>query len=121
MRGSIANFILPVLFVGVFYLLVLRPQRNRARNQQRVRSQLEVGAEVMTTAGMFARVAAVDQEEDSVLLESAPGVTARYVRAAVARVVTPAGGAPDGPPPANRPRRSPGEGDTPADENNPPA
>ena len=41
----------------------------------------------MTTAGLYGRIAQVD--DDSVLLEVAPGVTNRYVRAAVARVVTP--------------------------------
>ncbi len=70
-----------------FYFLLIRPQRNRAKQAGKIQQELQVGAEVMTTAGLYARIAQVD--DDTVLLEVAPGVTNRYVRAAVARVVTP--------------------------------
>jgi preprotein translocase subunit YajC len=42
---------------------------------------------VMTTAGLFAEVQAV--EDDQVHLEIAPGIVCRYSRAAVARVLDP--------------------------------
>jgi len=84
------NILLLVLLAAAFYVLILRPQRTRARALREVRSSLAVGADVLTTAGMYARVAAVDDEDGTVLLEIAPGVTARYLKAAVGRVVTPA-------------------------------
>lgn len=85
--GSL-GFILPlVLIVAVGYFLFIRPTRARQKRAQELRSDLEVGAEVMTTAGLFGRVAQVDDE--SLLLEVAPGVTMRFVKAAVAKVVTP--------------------------------
>src|SRR5664280_215372 len=85
------NILLLVLLAAAFYVLILRPLRTRARAlREEVRSSLAVGADVLTTAGMYARVAAVDDEDGTVLLEIAPGVTARYLKAAVGRVVTPA-------------------------------
>src|SRR5450759_5073890 len=84
------NILLLVLLAAAFYVLILRPQRTRARALREVRSSLAVGADVLTTAGMYARVAAVDDEDGTVLLEIAPGVTAQYLKAAVGRVVTPA-------------------------------
>ena len=45
------------------------------------------GVEVMTTAGLFATVHAVT--DDEVQLEVAPGVVQRYAKGAVLRIVTP--------------------------------
>ena len=78
-----------VLLAGVFYLLLIRPARARQRAQQAVVSRLTPGARVMTTAGLFGTVTAV--QDDQIDLEIAPGVTVRYVAAAVAKVIeTPA-------------------------------
>jgi preprotein translocase subunit YajC len=74
-----------VLIVGAFYLLIIRPSRNRQRLQQRLTDQLAVGARVMTTSGLFAEVVGFD--DDAVLLETAPGVTMRWTKAAVSRIL----------------------------------
>lgn len=80
--------LLPLLLIGVaFYFLVLRPARARQSAAIAVRSQLAPGARVMTTAGLFGTIEALDG--DDVLLEIAPGVTVRYVAAAIAKVVEP--------------------------------
>ncbi len=85
--GSAIGPLIPLLLIfAAFYLLILRPQRNRARQARQIQNALHVGAEVMTTAGLFARVAEV--RDDSVVLEVAPGVTNRYVKGAIARVVS---------------------------------
>ncbi|MCA1712600.1 MAG: preprotein translocase subunit YajC [Actinobacteria bacterium] len=67
------------------WLLVVRPQRARARALAEVRGQLAPGSRVMTTAGLHATVTAV--EGDTVLLEIAPGVQARFAASAVVRVL----------------------------------
>jgi len=74
-----------ILLAGVFYLLLIRPARNRQREQQAVVSRLVPGARIMTTAGLFGTITAVDG--DQIDLEIAPGVTVRYVAAAVAKVI----------------------------------
>jgi preprotein translocase subunit YajC len=74
-----------VLIIVAFYLLIIRPSRNRQRAQQRLGEQLAVGARVMTTSGLFAEV--VGFEDDGVLLSPAPGVTMRWTKAAVARIL----------------------------------
>jgi preprotein translocase subunit YajC len=76
-----------VLLFLAFYVLIIRPARNRQRTQQRLVSQLEVGTEVMTTAGLYAEI--VEVADDTVLLEVAPGVRMRWAKQAVARVVAP--------------------------------
>lgn len=80
--------LLPILLIGVvFYLLIMRPARNRQKQQQQLMSALAPGAQIMTTAGLFGTVISVD--DDEITLEVAPGVVLRMVKAAVARVIDP--------------------------------
>jgi preprotein translocase subunit YajC len=74
-----------ILLGLVFYLLILRPQRVRQRQLLETQSALAPGVRVLTSAGLYATVTAV--EDDAVLLEVAPGVVCRYAKAAVARVL----------------------------------
>lgn len=73
-----------LLILGL-YLLVIRPQRARARALSQVRDSVEVGSRVMTTAGIHATVTSMD--DDSVLLELAPGVQVRFATAAIVRLL----------------------------------
>ncbi len=85
--GGITPLLL-LLGLGIFtYFILVRPQRSRMKQLQRTQASLTTGVEVMTTAGLYATV--VDFDDDSVTLETAPGVHNRYVRAAVAKIVTP--------------------------------
>ena len=73
-----------LLILGL-YLLVIRPQRTRARALGEVRAAVEVGSRVMTTAGIHATVTSMD--DDSALLELAPGVQVRFATAAIVRLL----------------------------------
>lgn len=75
-----------LLILGL-YLLAIRPQRARSRALQQVREAVQVGSQVITTAGIHATVVAL--EDDIALLEIAPGVQVRFVRAAVVALVDP--------------------------------
>jgi preprotein translocase subunit YajC len=78
--------LLPVILIGVvFYFLLFRPQRRRQQQQQQMQRQIQPGQRVMTTAGMLADVVAV--EDDAVVLEIAPGVEVRFVKAAIGQVL----------------------------------
>jgi preprotein translocase subunit YajC len=94
MDGGTLTALLPLIVIaGAFYFLIIRPTQRRQRDQLAVVNALAPGARVMTTAGLFGTVVAVDDAEVS--LEIAPGVVVRYVKAAIAKVVEPASGAPD--------------------------
>ena len=78
------------LLVFGLYMLVIRPQRARAKNLAAVRAAIAPGVRVMTTAGIHATVTSV--EDGVVVLEIAPGVHVRFVEAAVVRLLdAPAG------------------------------
>ncbi|MCP2350719.1 preprotein translocase subunit YajC [Nonomuraea roseoviolacea] len=71
----------------VFYFLLIRPQRKRQQEAAQMQNSLTPGARVMTTTGLFGTVVAVENED--VVLEVAPGIETRWVKAAIGRVVTP--------------------------------
>ena len=78
--------LLPLLLIVVVgYLLLVRPARARQRQMAQLQQELRPGVEVLTTAGLYATVVTLD--EGTVTLESSPGVSARYDRRAVARVL----------------------------------
>jgi len=82
-----ANGLLLAIPLVLLVLLTLQGRR-RGRALREAQSQVNPGAVVMTGAGMFGTVVSVDG--DQVMLETSPGVTSRWLRQAVVKVVTPA-------------------------------
>lgn len=85
--GQLTSIVPLILLVVVFYFLLIRPQRKRQQEAVQMQNSLTPGARVMTTTGLFGTVVAVDNED--VILEVAPGIETRWVKAAIGRVVTP--------------------------------
>jgi len=83
--GSLLGLALPILMLGGFYFLLIRPQRNKQRAQQTLLAQLEVGDEVMTTGGIFGTIVAIDEDEGVLTVEIAPGTQVKMLRQGVAQ------------------------------------
>lgn len=77
------SFVLIPFMLLVLYLLVIRPQQKRVRQQQAVVASLAVGDEVMSSAGIIGVITALDDEVAT--MEVAPGVALRIARGAIAR------------------------------------
>ncbi|MEV4707484.1 preprotein translocase subunit YajC [Actinoplanes sp. NPDC049316] len=77
--------LLIVLLFGVMYVMMIRPQQKRRREAQAMQAALGPGDDIVTIGGLHATVVAVD--DDVVTVEISPGVTARYARPAIARVL----------------------------------
>jgi preprotein translocase subunit YajC len=69
--------------------MVIVPGRRRSRDQQQMRTNLAPGVDVMTTAGLYGRVDAIDTAHGTVDLEVSDGVIVRFTTQAIARVITP--------------------------------
>jgi preprotein translocase subunit YajC len=89
-QGSnpLVAFLPLILIGGIFYFLMIRPQQRRVREQRSLQNSVEVGDEVMTTAGIFGTVTEVDDDEGTVMVEIAPGTRIRMVRSGIARRLT---------------------------------
>jgi preprotein translocase subunit YajC len=82
--GGYSGFLLILGAFVLIYFMMIRPQQRRRREVQNMQSTMGVGDEIVTVGGLYGTVVAI--EDDSVLLEIAPGVTARYAKAAIGKV-----------------------------------
>jgi preprotein translocase subunit YajC len=83
--GGLTPILVIALLFVVMYFMMIRPQQKRRREAEQMQSSLAPGDEVVTIGGLYGTVIAV--EDETVLLEVAPGVQTRYARPAIARVV----------------------------------
>ena len=83
--GSFTPLLLIVLLFGVMYFMMIRPQQKRRREAQQMQSTLGPGDEIVTIGGLHGTV--VDVADDVVTVEISPGVTVRFARPAIAKVV----------------------------------
>jgi preprotein translocase subunit YajC len=83
--GSYLFLVAIVVLFGLLYFVTIRPQRARQRAAQQTQREIVPGTRVRTTAGMYATVISV--EDQDVVLEVAPGVQVRFLRRAIMDVV----------------------------------
>lgn len=69
--SALPSLIFLALMVGVFYFLIIRPQRKRASAQRELAGSLQIGQEIRTVGGIHGRVVSLD--EDSVVLRVEEG------------------------------------------------
>jgi preprotein translocase subunit YajC len=82
--SSALPLLVVVAFAAFVYFLMIRPQQRRRREVQSMQSTMGIGDEVVTVGGLYGVEVEVDDE--TVLLEIAPGVSAKYARAAIGKV-----------------------------------
>ena len=79
------GFIFILVLLALMWFLLIRPQRKRQNEAQRLVGSLEVGQEIVTAGGLYGIVTGV--EEDEVRLRIADDVEVRVAKRAVAGVV----------------------------------
>ena len=83
-----ATLILLAAMFVLLWALLIRPQRRKQMEQQRLLSAVEPGDEVLTVGGLYGIVTEID-EEDDLIVEIAEGIRVRIARRAVGGVVKP--------------------------------
>src|SRR5438874_3600747 len=74
-----------ILLVGMWFLLI-RPQRRRQMEAQRLVQSLAVGKEIVTAGGLYGTITAL--EEDEARVQIADGVEVRIAKRAIAGVLS---------------------------------
>jgi preprotein translocase subunit YajC len=78
----IVDLIPLLVLVGLFWLLLIRPQRRRAAAQHALQDALEVGDEVLTVGGVYGTIRELSDED--AMIEIAPGTLVKVDRRAIA-------------------------------------
>ncbi|MGH3647049.1 MAG: preprotein translocase subunit YajC [Micromonosporaceae bacterium] len=85
--GGLLPFLMIGLIIAAMYFFMIRPQQRQRRQTAEMQGKLGVGDQVITIGGLYGTI--VQADDETVTLEVAPGVTNKYVRGAVSRVVNP--------------------------------
>lgn len=83
--GAIGGFVPFILIIAIFYFLMIAPERKQRKKREAMLAAVKKGDKVVTTGGMFATVAAVN--EDSITLQASDDVRLRFTRQSIASVV----------------------------------
>jgi preprotein translocase subunit YajC len=104
-----AAFLIIIVAFGFLYFVLMRPQKRRQVESQRMlQSRLEVGDEIVTAGGIFGTITALG--DDEVRVEIAPQLEVRVARRAVGGVIAREDERDDGEPDAAEPTASEDDG-----------
>ena len=68
-QGSMMGLLIPmILMFAVLYFFMIRPQKTREKESQKMRSSLEVGDEIITIGGIVGIVSSM--REDTLVIET---------------------------------------------------
>jgi preprotein translocase subunit YajC len=83
----VSFLIVMVLLLVVMYVLMIRPQRQRQRDQQSMIDGAGVGDDILTSGGIYGTITRV--EGDDVVVEIAEGLNVHMTRRGIAAVLPP--------------------------------
>ena len=67
--GMIANIAPIIILIVLFYFLLIRPQKKRDKEVQKMRENIEIADEIVTIGGIIGRVVSI--KDDTVVIETA--------------------------------------------------
>lgn len=70
---------------AIFYFMIIRPQQKRAKEREKLLSNIEKGDKVVTSGGVHATIVGI--EDKTVLIEIAPNVKIKIDRSAIGSVI----------------------------------
>ena len=80
------QYLFIIVLLALVWVMLIRPQRRRQQEAQRLLESIGVGKEIVTAGGLYGTVTAI--EDDEVRVEIADGVEVRVAKRAVAGVVS---------------------------------
>ena len=83
---TLGTFMFPLLIIGIFYMLVFRPQQKKMKEHQNMVSNLSKGDEVVTAGGLIGKVIKVKADSNEVEVELAKDVRVNVVQATISDV-----------------------------------
>ena len=83
---TLGTFMFPLLIIGIFYMLVFRPQQKKMKEHQNMVNNLAKGDEVVTAGGLIGKVTKIKADSNEVEVELAKDVRGNVVQATISEV-----------------------------------
>ncbi len=85
--GSAFSMLLPVLMIGVVYLMMIRPQQKKQKLWAQMLNDLKTGDRITTTGGIRGTI--ISLKDDVMVIRVAPdGIKLEVVKSSIASVTT---------------------------------
>lgn len=84
---ELGSLLLPLVFLAVLYLLLIRPQQKRRKEQQEMVRSLAVGDDIVTIGGLHAQVVALSDSTMDVTVDADGDNVMRFERSSLGRIV----------------------------------
>ncbi len=88
----LANLMLPIGMIVIFYFLLIRPQNNRMKKHKAMLAGMKKGDTVITQGGNIGRI--FQLKDDEIVLDTGEGGKLRIVRGMIVDVKNPSAPAP---------------------------
>lgn len=85
--GMISTLVLFGAIFAIFYFMIIRPQQKRAKERDKLLSNLQKGDKVVTSGGMHGTISGLD--EKTCLIDVGNNVKMKFERSAVASISKP--------------------------------
>lgn len=82
--GALGGLLPMILIIGVFYMLLIRPQQKRQKQLQQTIAELKAGDRIVTTGGVIGTITTV--RDTSFLIRSADKSILEIARSAIAGI-----------------------------------
>ncbi|MCC8988955.1 MAG: preprotein translocase subunit YajC [Candidatus Contendobacter sp.] len=82
---GLMNLLFPIILIGAFYFLLIRPQTKRAKEHKQMVESLKKGDEIVTGGGVLGRITEIG--ENFVQVEVAEGVQIKVQKQAVSSLM----------------------------------
>ena len=66
-----------ILIFGVMWFVMIRPQRKKQKEEEKMRNNIQIGDEILTIGGFYGRVVSI--KEDAIIFESASDHTKQKI------------------------------------------
>ena len=84
---TLSTFMFPLLIIGIFYMLVFRPQQKKMKEHQNMVSNLAKGDEVVTAGGLIGKVTKIKADSNEIEVQFAKDLpSVKVVQATIADV-----------------------------------
>lgn len=88
--ATVGMFAFWILIFVVMYFVLLRPQRKKQKDEEEMRSSVEIGDDVTTIGGIVGRVIAVRDDDETFVMETGSDRTRmRFKKWAISSIDTP--------------------------------
>lgn len=73
-----------VVLFGLMYLMLIRPQRKKQKEHEKLLTELKKGDKVVTTGGLFGHIFAIDDERNIIVLKINDTTKLEFLKSSIA-------------------------------------